>query len=101
SCWLILDPNIVYRYLSLSEGNRKVKRTVREQQGLDHPERCDGCAQVLCTEGLTGRCFQEAEWSGKWAAIGVAYNQQLHTFHSKFNEPLCAVLWVDSTVSVC
>ncbi|XP_072558749.1 NLR family CARD domain-containing protein 3-like isoform X2 [Paramormyrops kingsleyae] len=70
SCQLTLDPNTVYRYLSLSEGNRKVTRGA-EQPYPDHPERFDCEPQVLCRESLTGRCYWEAEWSGFGVRIGV------------------------------
>ncbi|XP_076131514.1 ribonuclease inhibitor-like [Alosa pseudoharengus] len=74
ACDLTLDPNTANRKLSLSEGNRKVTR-VREQQPYpEHPERFDSWCQVLCREGLTGRCYWEAEWSGDGGArISVAY----------------------------
>ena len=29
--------------------------------------------QVLCREGLSGRCYWEASWTGKWVGVGVAY----------------------------
>ncbi|XP_063049119.1 stonustoxin subunit beta-like [Engraulis encrasicolus] len=73
ACELTLDPNTAYRYLSLSEGNRKVTRGVQQQQYPDHPDRFDFYYQVLCREGLTGRCYWEAEWSGGEAHIAVAY----------------------------
>ncbi|XP_076839570.1 NACHT, LRR and PYD domains-containing protein 12-like isoform X2 [Brachyhypopomus gauderio] len=72
-CELTLDPNTVHIDLSLSEGNRKVT-SVREQQPYpDHPERFDIWLQVLCRESLSGRCYWEAEYSGKGAAIAVTY----------------------------
>ncbi|XP_062389733.1 NLR family CARD domain-containing protein 3-like, partial [Sardina pilchardus] len=73
ACELTLDPNTACRDLSLSEGNRKVTRVSEEQPYPDHPERFDSCYQVLCREGLTGRCYWEAEWSGDWVYIAVAY----------------------------
>ncbi|XP_076137452.1 NACHT, LRR and PYD domains-containing protein 3-like isoform X2 [Alosa pseudoharengus] len=74
ACDLTLDPNTADRFLSLSEGNRKVTR-VREQQPYpEHPERFDSRYQVLCREGLTGRCYWEAECrGGDGAVISVAY----------------------------
>ncbi|XP_062397002.1 NACHT, LRR and PYD domains-containing protein 12-like isoform X2 [Sardina pilchardus] len=91
ACELTLDPNTAGRYLSLSEGNRKV--TYGQQQSYpDHPERFDYWSQVLCREGLSGhhpeRCdslgqslvstgqsghyYWEAEWSNR-AMVAVAY----------------------------
>uniref|UniRef100_A0A8C7U1P1 B30.2/SPRY domain-containing protein n=1 Tax=Oncorhynchus mykiss TaxID=8022 RepID=A0A8C7U1P1_ONCMY len=73
-CDLTLDPNTVNRRLSLSEENRKVTCGTEEQPYPDHPERFEGCEQVLCREGLTGRCYWEVEWSGiMGAGIGVTY----------------------------
>ncbi|XP_072567820.1 stonustoxin subunit beta-like [Paramormyrops kingsleyae] len=72
SCQLTLDPNTANRDLSFSGRNRKV--TEGEGQPYpDHPERYDMCSQVLCREGLTGRCYWEAEWDGDDARIGMTY----------------------------
>ncbi|XP_078142753.1 NACHT, LRR and PYD domains-containing protein 3-like [Centroberyx gerrardi] len=71
ACELTLDPNTAHRNLFLSEDNRKV--TVREQQPYpDHPERFDYWKQLLCRNGLTGRCYWEVKWEGK-VHIGVTY----------------------------
>uniref|UniRef100_A0AAZ3SH36 Uncharacterized protein n=1 Tax=Oncorhynchus tshawytscha TaxID=74940 RepID=A0AAZ3SH36_ONCTS len=73
-CDLTLDLNTVNRQLSLSEENRKVTYRTEEQPYPDHPERFEDWEQVLCREGLTGRCYWEAEWSGiMGAVIGVTY----------------------------
>ncbi|KAM9390773.1 NACHT, LRR and PYD domains-containing protein 3-like isoform 2-T2 [Salvelinus alpinus] len=72
-CDLTLDLNTVNRLLSLSEENRKVTWRREKQPYPDHPERFEDCEQVLCREGLTGRCYWEAEWSGSRAVIGVTY----------------------------
>ena len=64
ACELTLDPNTAYRNLSLSEENRKLTRRTEDQPYPDHPERFEGWPQVLCREGLSGRCYWEAEWSG-------------------------------------
>ncbi|KAG5277914.1 hypothetical protein AALO_G00092790 [Alosa alosa] len=65
ACDLTLDPNTAHRNLSLSEGNRKVTCVDEQQPYPEHPERFDFTwYQVLCREGLTGRCYWEAEWSG-------------------------------------
>uniref|UniRef100_A0A8C7L0P9 NACHT, LRR and PYD domains-containing protein 3-like n=1 Tax=Oncorhynchus kisutch TaxID=8019 RepID=A0A8C7L0P9_ONCKI len=71
-CDLTLDLNTVNRRLSLSEENRKVTWRREEQPYPDHPERFEVWGQVLCREGLTGRCYWEVEWSGG-AGIGVTY----------------------------
>nr|XP_046190110.1 NLR family CARD domain-containing protein 3-like isoform X4 [Oncorhynchus gorbuscha] len=72
-CDLTLDPNTVNRRLSLSEENRKVTWRREEQPYPDHTERFENCRQVLCREGLTGRCYWEVEWTGGGAVIGVTY----------------------------
>lgn len=40
----------------------------------DHPQRFSHWNQVLCQEGLTGRCYWEVDWEG-WVNIGVAYKR--------------------------
>ncbi|XP_029605129.1 tripartite motif-containing protein 16-like [Salmo trutta] len=64
SCQLTLDPNTAGTYLSLSEGNRKVTTTRQVQPYPDHPDRFTNYCQVLCREGLSGRCYWEVEWRG-------------------------------------
>uniref|UniRef100_A0A8C5CVQ0 Uncharacterized protein n=2 Tax=Gadus morhua TaxID=8049 RepID=A0A8C5CVQ0_GADMO len=72
ACELTLDQNTAHRRLSLSEGNRKVTRVEEMQSYPDHPERFDFYFQVLCREGLTGRCYWEVEWEGE-VSVGVTY----------------------------
>uniref|UniRef100_A0A8C5CQS5 B30.2/SPRY domain-containing protein n=1 Tax=Gadus morhua TaxID=8049 RepID=A0A8C5CQS5_GADMO len=72
ACELTLDPNTAFRRLSLSEDSRKVTWGEEDQSYPDHPERFDYWDQVLCREGLPGRCYWEAEW-GRRVYIGVAY----------------------------
>ncbi|KAJ8377059.1 hypothetical protein SKAU_G00076390 [Synaphobranchus kaupii] len=75
SCQLTLDPNTAYKHLRLSGGNREVT-CVREIQSYpDHPERFECYEQVLCREGLSGRCNWEAEWSGGYAFVAVSYKE--------------------------
>ncbi|XP_029607928.1 E3 ubiquitin/ISG15 ligase TRIM25-like [Salmo trutta] len=73
SCQLTLDPNTACTYLSLSEGNRKVTYTDQVQPYPDHPDRFTNYWQVLCREGLSGRCYWEVEWSGEWVYTAVSY----------------------------
>ncbi|XP_059901491.1 NACHT, LRR and PYD domains-containing protein 12-like isoform X4 [Gadus macrocephalus] len=72
ACELTLDPNTAHRRLSLSEDSRTVTEVEEDQSYPDHPERFDTWRQVLCREGLPGRCYWEAEW-GERVDIGVAY----------------------------
>ncbi|XP_071260594.1 tripartite motif-containing protein 16-like [Salvelinus alpinus] len=72
SCQLTLDPHTAYTQLSLSKGNRKVKRTGQVQPYPDHPDRFTTYCQVLCREGLSGRCYWEVEWTGN-VVTAVSY----------------------------
>src|SRR4029434_37824 len=71
ACELTLDPNTADKYLSLSEGNRKMTCVIKEHP--THPQTFNRWYQVLCREGQSGRCYWEAEWSGIRACISVAY----------------------------
>uniref|UniRef100_UPI003AABC520 stonustoxin subunit beta-like n=1 Tax=Centroberyx gerrardi TaxID=166262 RepID=UPI003AABC520 len=72
ACELTLDPNTAHRNLFLSEDNRKVTEVREEQPYPDHPERFDYWEQLLCRNGLTGRCYWEVKWKGE-LCIGVTY----------------------------
>ncbi|XP_078143450.1 protein NLRC3-like [Centroberyx gerrardi] len=72
ACEVTLDPNTAHRNLSLSEDNRKVTAVKEKQPYPDHPERFDYWEQLLCRNGLTGRCYWEVEWKGE-VDIGVTY----------------------------
>ncbi|XP_071368356.1 NLR family CARD domain-containing protein 3-like, partial [Centroberyx affinis] len=72
ACELTLDPNTAHRKLFLSEDNRKLTEVREEQPYPDHPERFDCCHQLLCRNGLTGRCYWEVKWKGR-VHIGVTY----------------------------
>ncbi|XP_036416736.1 tripartite motif-containing protein 16-like isoform X2 [Colossoma macropomum] len=73
-CQLTLDPNTAYHQLILSEKNRVVKWSDEGQSYSAHPERFDHIFQVLSVESLTGRCYWEAEWTGK-VYISVSYKE--------------------------
>uniref|UniRef100_A0A8P4KQJ6 NACHT, LRR and PYD domains-containing protein 12-like n=2 Tax=Dicentrarchus labrax TaxID=13489 RepID=A0A8P4KQJ6_DICLA len=72
SCELTVDTNTVNRNLKLSDNNRKVTSVKEEQPYPDHPERFDYWPQLLCSNGLTGRCYWEVEWRGR-VDISVSY----------------------------
>ncbi|XP_078142473.1 protein NLRC3-like isoform X2 [Centroberyx gerrardi] len=74
ACELTLDPNTAHRNLFLSEDNRKVTRVREKQPYPDHPERFDRWKQLLCRNGLTGRCYWEVEREGT-VHIGVTYRE--------------------------
>ncbi|CAI5657698.1 unnamed protein product [Oreochromis niloticus] len=75
SCQLTIDTNTVNTKLQLSDNNRKVTRVWEEVQSYpDHPDRFDVHPQLLCRNGLTGRCYWEVEWRGHvW--ISVSYRR--------------------------
>ncbi|MCI4395690.1 hypothetical protein PGIGA_G00194800 [Pangasianodon gigas] len=73
-CYLTLDPNTAHRNLILSEKNRAVTCSEREQQYSDHPERFASWQQVLCKESVCGRCYWEVERSSDGSVfISVSY----------------------------
>uniref|UniRef100_A0A669CYV9 NACHT domain-containing protein n=1 Tax=Oreochromis niloticus TaxID=8128 RepID=A0A669CYV9_ORENI len=74
SCQLTIDTNTVNTKLQLSDNNRKVTRVEEVQSYPDHPDRFDGWFQLLCRNGLTGRCYWEVEWRGR-VEISVSYRQ--------------------------
>uniref|UniRef100_A0A3P9CZY8 B30.2/SPRY domain-containing protein n=1 Tax=Maylandia zebra TaxID=106582 RepID=A0A3P9CZY8_9CICH len=71
SCQLTIDTNTVNTELQLSDNNRKVTRVWEVQSYPDHPDRFD-VYQLLCRNGLTGRCYWEVEWRGG-VYISVSY----------------------------
>ncbi|XP_047211271.1 NACHT, LRR and PYD domains-containing protein 12-like [Girardinichthys multiradiatus] len=74
SCQLTIDTNTVNRNLQLSEDNRKVTHVEELQSYPDHPDRFDYWPQLLCRDGLTGRCYWEVEWRGD-VFISVSYRR--------------------------
>ncbi|CAI5657683.1 unnamed protein product [Oreochromis niloticus] len=75
SCQLTIDTNTVHTNLQLSDNNRKVTRVEEVQSYPDHPDRFDGLyPQLLCRNGLTGRCYWEVEWRGD-VYISVSYRR--------------------------
>lgn len=72
-CKLTFDPNTASRNLQLSEDNRTVACTNREQDYPDRPERFTTW-QVLCREPQSARSYWEIEWGGWYGAvIGASY----------------------------
>ncbi|XP_067472275.1 NACHT, LRR and PYD domains-containing protein 12-like [Thunnus thynnus] len=72
ACELTLDPNTAHRELILSENNRQVKLVEEEQPYRYHPERFDSFKQLLCSNGLTGRCYWEFQTNLQYN-VTVAY----------------------------
>ncbi|XP_034547153.1 protein NLRC3-like, partial [Notolabrus celidotus] len=71
-CELTLDSNTAHRRLRLSEDNREVTHVKEDQSYPDHPDRFDIWPQLLCRDGLTGRCYWEVECKGG-VYISVSY----------------------------
>ncbi|XP_039473609.1 NLR family CARD domain-containing protein 3-like isoform X1 [Oreochromis aureus] len=75
SCQLTIDTNTVNGKLRLSDNNRKVTHVEEDQSYPDHPDRFDDlCPQLLCRNGLTGRCYWEVEFSGQ-ALLSLNYQR--------------------------
>ncbi|XP_076732150.1 uncharacterized protein LOC143413260 [Maylandia zebra] len=72
SCQLTIDTNTVHTKLQLSDNNRKVTGVEEVQSYPDHPDRFDVRPQLLCRNGLTGRCYWEVKWRGD-VSISVSY----------------------------
>ncbi|XP_073319974.1 protein NLRC3-like [Pagrus major] len=94
-CQLSLDPNTAGRNLSLSRDSRQVMVVKEKQPYPDHPERFDCWKQLLCSEGLTGRCYWEVSWEGR-ANIGVTYRG----ITRKGDGDDCCVGWNDQSWSL-
>ncbi|KAM6948643.1 tripartite motif-containing protein 16-like [Aplochiton taeniatus] len=71
---ITLDANTANRYLFLTDGRRMATTVAEAQLYPDHLERFTSWAQVLCREGMAGRCYWEVEWDGtRGVSIGVCY----------------------------
>ncbi|XP_055085739.1 stonustoxin subunit beta-like, partial [Periophthalmus magnuspinnatus] len=80
-CDLTLDPNTAHRKLKLSDNNKKVTHVTEEQPYPDHQDRFENCFQILCSTGLTGRCYWEVQWSGN-VDVSVSYRGIRRKGHS-------------------
>ncbi|XP_039675233.1 NLR family CARD domain-containing protein 3-like [Perca fluviatilis] len=94
-CELGLDTNTVHRGLKLSDNNRKVTRVREDQSYPDHPDRFDYWAQLLCRNGLSGRCYWEVERRG-WVNIAVSYRG----IRRRGNSEDCRFGWNDHSWSL-
>uniref|UniRef100_A0A8D0CVJ7 Uncharacterized protein n=1 Tax=Sander lucioperca TaxID=283035 RepID=A0A8D0CVJ7_SANLU len=105
SCELTLDTNTVNRNLKLSDNNRKVTLVEEYQQYPDHPERFDSYHQLLCRDGLTGRCYWEVETRGD-VVISVSYRGISRRGDSDdcwfgYNDQSWSLICSDDDYSVC
>ncbi|KAM3865631.1 E3 ubiquitin/ISG15 ligase TRIM25-like [Diretmus argenteus] len=100
SVQLTLDPNTANTCVLLSKGNRKATAVGEVQLYPSHPDRFVKLYQVLSTEGLTGQCYWEVEWTGRTYSTAVSYKNicrtesgfgfndkswTLHCFKNKYN----------------
>ncbi|XP_059210051.1 NACHT, LRR and PYD domains-containing protein 12-like [Centropristis striata] len=72
ACELTLDPNTAHRQLRLSKNNTQVAFVNEGQPYEYHQDRFQHPRQLLCRNGLTGRCYWEVEHKGR-CCIAVAY----------------------------
>ncbi|CAI5657040.1 unnamed protein product [Oreochromis niloticus] len=95
SCQHTIDTNTVHTKLQLSDNNRKVTRVEEVQLYPDHPDRFDVCEQLLCGNGLTGRCYWEVKWVGL-VYISVSYRR----IRRKGDTAECVFGWNDQSWSL-
>uniref|UniRef100_I3KM82 Protein NLRC3-like n=2 Tax=Oreochromis niloticus TaxID=8128 RepID=I3KM82_ORENI len=95
SCQLTIDTNTVHTNLKLSENYRKVTRVKEVQSYPDHPDRFDYHPQLLCRNGLTGRCYWEVEWRGD-VFISLSYRR----IQRKGGSDNCVFGWNDQSWSL-
>ncbi|XP_027866284.1 protein NLRC3-like [Xiphophorus couchianus] len=95
SCPLIIDTNTVNGKLQLSEDNRKVTLVKELQSYSQHPDRFDDWPQLLCSNGLTGRCYWEVEWEG-----GVFISVSYRRISRKGRSDDCVLGWNDQSWSL-
>lgn len=72
ACELTLDPNTAKKTFVLSQGDRQATTLRVEQPYPDHPDRFEYRHQVLCKNGLTGRCYWEVVFKGM-VSVGLTY----------------------------
>ncbi|XP_039637651.1 NACHT, LRR and PYD domains-containing protein 3-like isoform X2 [Perca fluviatilis] len=71
-CELTVDTNTMSKHVVLSDNNRMMTVVSEEQPYPDHPERFDFLIELLCRDGLTGRCYWEVEKRGD-VRVAVSY----------------------------
>ncbi|XP_039652190.1 protein NLRC3-like isoform X2 [Perca fluviatilis] len=94
-CKLLLDPNTAHRNLSVSDDNRRVMVVKENQPYPDYPERFDSWKQLLCSEGLNGRCYWEVRFEGT-VHVGVTYRG----INRRGDSDVCCFGWNDQSWSL-
>ncbi len=96
------------RFLRLSEETSVASCTDTPQHYPAHPDRFDGCVQVLCRESVCGRCYWEPEdcvqvlcresvcgccyWEVEWSGRKSVCVYQCHTKASAGNNCLDLII---------
>nr|XP_046251120.1 E3 ubiquitin/ISG15 ligase TRIM25-like [Scatophagus argus] len=68
-----VDPNTVAACLCLSDRNREISWSGRDQAHPDHPDRFTYYSQALCQKGLQESHYWEVEWDGGVVELAVSY----------------------------
>ncbi|XP_052388800.1 protein NLRC3 isoform X2 [Carassius gibelio] len=75
TCKLTWDPNTASSSVQVSEEDEAlVKHRRNPEPDSHHPESFKNQDQIMSREGLSSRHFFQLEWFGRWATIGMAYN---------------------------
>uniref|UniRef100_A0A3Q4ME96 B30.2/SPRY domain-containing protein n=1 Tax=Neolamprologus brichardi TaxID=32507 RepID=A0A3Q4ME96_NEOBR len=85
----LMDPSWRLDTLRYEENMTHVEEV---QSYPDHPDRFDRLTQLLCRNGLTGRCYWEVEWKGT-VLISVTYRR----VRRKGNSKACIFGWNDQS----
>ncbi|XP_070712707.1 stonustoxin subunit beta-like [Pempheris klunzingeri] len=72
ACELKPDTNTICANLKLCNDDRMVAVAGEQQPCCEQPERFENWPQLLCTDGVTGRCYWEVEFSGN-VHVAVTY----------------------------
>uniref|UniRef100_A0A8C5NEM7 NACHT, LRR and PYD domains-containing protein 3-like n=1 Tax=Gouania willdenowi TaxID=441366 RepID=A0A8C5NEM7_GOUWI len=94
-CHIHLDTNSINKNLRLSDNNRMVTYVKEEKLYPHHQDRFDYYCQVLCSTGLTGRCYWEVERNGS-VSIAVSYRG----ISRKGNSDHCVFGWNNQSWSL-
>ncbi|CAI5685427.1 NLR family CARD domain-containing protein 3-like isoform X1 [Oreochromis niloticus] len=105
SCELTIDPNSAHSRIKLSDNNKVAVYVMEAQSYSDHPDRFDQYPQLLCGNGLTGRCYWEVEWRGR-IHISMSYRRIRRKGDSNNcvfggNEQSWSLFYYDGGYSVC
>ncbi|XP_076581719.1 E3 ubiquitin/ISG15 ligase TRIM25-like [Chaetodon auriga] len=82
-CPLTLDVTSNYPYLHLIGDNLRMRPSTSPYAA--HPDRFTKFPQVLCSEGLSERCYWEVDWHARTLSAAVAYkDMERKSDESKF-----------------